>query len=341
MFSPDELELLGEANAKLGISANENRGIIFIYCPPKVGSTSLVSFIRIFANHKYVVLHIHDETMLKVLSNITGVTVNNIIQYNAIRGREVFAIDIYRPPVERKMSHFFEELSAVHFNNSEENLNTYGIEKVSSRFNKVYPYIGTGDHFLDKYGIKRSEIPAFDFDNKMMFIEKNGVKYVKLRLKDSSSWGSILSKLLRTEVIVWPDHETGKKPLGDLYAKFKAQYKIPENLLQTVLDDEPLSIFYSAKERGEYIEKWTKTVTLPCVHFTQNEYKLYHEISSENSLYMRIKYDHYLDNGCKCIECAKRRSQTKMSIKKGIKTIDRIVHKNVPRQPRKMLLATK
>ena len=131
---------------------------------------------------------------------------------------------------------------------------------------------------------------------------------------------------MKTEIIVRPDHETGKKPLGDLYSKFKAQYKIPENLLKLVIDDIPLNIFYSKEERDDYIKKWSTTVTLPFVGFTQNEYALYHSLSVENSLYMKVKYDHYLDNGCVCEACSKRRFASKMSIKNGVREIVRIVH---------------
>ena len=280
--------------------------------------------------------------MLKVLVNITDVTVQNIIQYNANQGRETYAIDIYRPPIERKMSHFFEELSTIHFNNSEVNLNTYNVDKVISRFHKVFPYIGTGDHFLDKYGIHSSEIPSFDFTKKMALLEKNGVKYVKLRLKDSSSWSKTLSELLKTEIIVKSDHETDKKPLGELYAKFKANYKIPENLFMYIEEDIPLKIFYSKEERGDYIKKWGTTVTLPCAYFTPNEYKMYYEIGVDNSLHMKIKYDHYLDNGCICSSCSSRRSVVKQSIKMGVKTIERIVHqpKKSPLQQVKSMLMT-
>jgi hypothetical protein len=272
-----------------------------------------------------MVLHVHDEIMLKVLYKITGSTVNNIIKYNAFIGRNVWVIDVFRTPIERKISHFFEELSSVHFNNSELNLNTYPVDKIIARFNRVFPYVGVGDHFLDKYGLNRTEIPEFDFVRKMMLVEKNGVKYLKLRLKDSPSWGAILSGLLKTEIIVLPDHETGKKALGGLYAKFKAQYKIPENLLNTVVEDISLFTFYSKEEREDYIGKWRTTVTPPFASFTQNEYNMYHEISSENSLYMKVKYDHYLDNGCVCMDCSKRRVTTKRSIKNGAPP-SRLVH---------------
>jgi hypothetical protein len=41
--------------------------ILFVYTPPKVGSTSLVSSLRFSASHKYLILHVHNETMLNVL----------------------------------------------------------------------------------------------------------------------------------------------------------------------------------------------------------------------------------------------------------------------------------
>jgi hypothetical protein len=65
----------------------------------------------------------------------------------------VYVIDIYRTPIERKFSEFFEKISPYHFNNSEENINKYSVKRVTDRFNKVFPYLGLGDHFIDKYNI--------------------------------------------------------------------------------------------------------------------------------------------------------------------------------------------
>ena len=116
------LETLKEANDKL-INKNTNPIIVFIYTPPKVGSTTLVTSLRISASFKLTVIHIHDETMLKVLTNINNVTINDIIKYNAYIGKKVYVIDIYRSPIEQKISEFFEDLSIVHYNNLEDNNN--------------------------------------------------------------------------------------------------------------------------------------------------------------------------------------------------------------------------
>ena len=103
--------------------ASESNNYIFIYTPPKVGSTTLVSSLRISLGKSYNIIHIHDEVMLSVLTGIQGVSINDIIQYLADNEKKVFVIDVYRTPVERKMSEFFEKISPYHFNNSEENIN--------------------------------------------------------------------------------------------------------------------------------------------------------------------------------------------------------------------------
>ena len=110
-----------EANKKLGLcddlTKEKNRNIIFIFCPPKVGSTTLVTSFRLSCSHRMTILHIHDEEMLSVLCNIKNVTINEIINYNKSLGKYIAVIDIYRSPVEHKISTFFENIS-FHFNNT-------------------------------------------------------------------------------------------------------------------------------------------------------------------------------------------------------------------------------
>ena len=104
-------EKMKDINARLGIqddlTVEKNKKLVFVYCPPKVGSTTLVSSLRLTASDKITVLHLHNEIMLKVLYNITDVTINEIIQYNKQLGKKVYVIDIFRTPIEHKMSSLF------------------------------------------------------------------------------------------------------------------------------------------------------------------------------------------------------------------------------------------
>ena len=49
---------------------------IFVYTPPKVGSTTLVTSLRISLGRKFNIVHIHDEVMMNVLTGINNVKIN-------------------------------------------------------------------------------------------------------------------------------------------------------------------------------------------------------------------------------------------------------------------------
>ena len=60
---------------------NNVKNYIFVYTPPKVGSTTLVSSLKLSLRRNYKIIHIHDEVMLKVLTGINNVSINDIIHY--------------------------------------------------------------------------------------------------------------------------------------------------------------------------------------------------------------------------------------------------------------------
>jgi len=87
-------------------SIKNKNTLVFIYTPPKVGSTTLVTSLRISCARRVNVLHIHDENMLSIITgikNINNITVNEVINYNASIGKKVYVIDVYRNPIERKI----------------------------------------------------------------------------------------------------------------------------------------------------------------------------------------------------------------------------------------------
>ena len=311
-FSDAKIELLKDANVKLCINNLKDRGLIFIYCPPKVGSTSLVSYIRLFASNLFSVIHLHDELMLKVLTNIKDVSINEIINYNAQIGRKVYVIDVYRLPIERKISTFFEEISTLHFNNSEDAINNYNINRVVKRFNMIFPHIANGDHFMDKYDIK-DELPVkFDLKQKYILIDKNGIIYLKLRLQDSSEWGKILSEILKTKIIIKNDYETKDKILRDLFKKFNEEYKIPKSLLKEINECKYLKYYCTEIEINAYLNKWLKRSEKEVISsWSMDEYKKYIEISIENQISNKIQSEHYIDEGCICESCKKKRELVK------------------------------
>jgi hypothetical protein len=314
--NPEKVSLLNQVNERLKINKFPDNKLIFVYSGPKVGSTSIVTSLRIFGTNKFSVIHIHDEKMLKILGNIDGVTINEIILYNKYIGKHVYVIDVYRSPIERKISAFFEKIGAYHFNNTDENINKYNIEIVINRFNKILPYLANGDHFIDKYNIN---IPDnFNHINKYLLVEENGISYIKLRLKDSHIWGSILTNILGHKIEIVKDYETTNKPIKDLYLKFKSEYKIPKNLLVNIMKCKYLNYYYSPSELNEYYNLWSAISTNDFVSYNEEQYKLYEDITMENCYFDYIQINHYMDEGCSCKACQLKRSTISNKIMNNI-----------------------
>jgi hypothetical protein len=335
-----------EANKKLGLSDDltkeKNRNVIFIFCPPKVGSTTLVTSLRLSCSHIMSVLHIHDEEMLSVLCNIKNVTINEIINYNKSLGKNIAVIDIYRSPIEHKISTFFENIS-FHFNNKEENINQYNVNVIIERFNKIYPFLCNTDYYRQVY--KLPIIHQFNFDKKYTCQTVNGIKYIKLRLKDSSQWSKILLELLGYNIHIIKDYESSSKPYASLLKTFMKEYKLPNNYY-IELDNEKMGHYLSSEEKNDYLKGWTTKLTSNCVSFSKEEYQFYYLISRENQYYYNIQKRHYIDEGCCCRLCSRKRFILLHKIKNGydkIKRNDYIIHSTIVNDfnKRKILLIRK
>jgi hypothetical protein len=332
MFDENRTNDLKEVNIRIGIkddlSVEKNKTLIFVYCPPKVGSTTVVSSLRLSASNKITVIHLHNDVMLKVLFNITNTTVNEIIHFNKFLGKNVYVFDIYRTPVEHKMSSFFENIDTFHFNTSIENLKTYSIDRVIKRFNYLFPYLVTCDYYRETYHIP-VEKTEFDFEKKYLLTEHNGITYVKLRLKDSHQWGHIFKEILQMDIYVVSDYETDSKNtnIKEVYKHFKTNYKIPKNFIDTIKNSPQFLFYNDIHERNEYLKTWEdKSVSDEFTPFNPEEYEFYNKISMDNHHMNEIQDQHYIDCGCSCIACDRKRNILLEKAKRGEKINDKIIH---------------
>ena len=323
-----KIQKLTEANNLLNINRHsQTNKLVFVYSAPKVGSTSIVSSLRVFGIDKVNVIHIHDEEMLKVLAHITDVTINEIILFNKYLKKEVYVINIYRSPIERKISTFFEKIGCYHFNNTDGLVNHYNITKVINRFNNIFPWIDVSDHFIDRYNITIPQ--TFDHNNKHIMLVHNNIKYITLRLKDSNEWGRILTNIFGFHICTIKDYESSNKPINHIYNQFKTHYKIPINLLiNNVSNDKYLNYYYSDTEKQNYYNEWFNKSSASRDSYTIEQYKLYEELTIENSHIDTIQLHHYFDEGCTCKACSIKRQDTKIKIIKGINVNERIIHNN-------------
>jgi len=298
-----------------------------LFYSPKVGSTTLVTSLRVSLGKSYNVLHIHDEVMLSVLTGIKDIKINDIITFLSNKGKNVYVIDVYRTPIERKMSEYFEKLSPYHFNNAEDLISNYSIQRIYNRFNKLFPHLENGDHYFEKYNILQP-IP-FDFVKKYTVQIVNNVKYIKLRLCDSNLWNNILSSIFRIDIIIIHDYNTENKGLGNLYKKFKNEYKIPRNFIELIKNDKYFNFYYNEIERKQYLDIWNSKLDNAVIPYTESEYKFYMNLCLENQYINDIQIDHYIDNGCFCKFCSEKRRDIYFRAKSGETKFDKIIHNQV------------
>ena len=325
----NKIELLKKINDVLNISKSKLNKIIFVYSKPKVGSTTIVTSLRMFASNKYIIIHIHDEEMLKVLINIPDITINDVILYNKYLGKDVYVVDIFRSPIERKISAFFEKINK-HFNANNEKINHYDIKRIFNRFNKIFPYIAQGDHFIDIYNIPIPE--KFDFDKKYLFLNHLGINYLKLRLKDTMYWDNILTTVFDTPIKIIKDYETLNKPIKECYLLFKNNYRIPQNFFTDLKDCKYLNFFYSLEEKIEYLNEWRLKQTDDFIPFTRSEYQLYEYIMTENNCNNDIQNKHYLDQGCLCKACSVKRLNICKRLLNGENVHEKIIHQEARKE---------
>jgi hypothetical protein len=297
---------------------------IFVYTPPKVGSTTLVTSLRISLGKSFNVIHIHDNIMLSVLTDINDVTVNNIIEFLGQQGKKVYVIDIYRTPIERKMSEFFEKISPYHFNNTEDNISKYSLRRITDRFNKLFPHLAIGEHYFDKYNIE--EPVLFNYEKKYSLQQVNNINYVKLRLCDTNSWAYILSNVLENDIVLVNDYVTETKHIGELYKAFKNEYKLPINFYELIESCKYLKFYYSDEERKKYLNEWKTKTTDNFLPYTEEEYRFYVILYLENQYINDIQQDHYIDDGCYCELCKKKRREFFFKAKRGEKITEKITH---------------
>lgn len=267
--------------------------------------------------NSFTVIHVHNEAMLKVLYKIDNVTIQEIIEFNSkFLKKNVIVFDIFRHPIEHKMSLFFEIIDTFHFNVGINDAKKLTVEKMINRFNKIYPHIVQEDYFQTIYGITDLITSEFDpIKGYMLVTSDSGVKYVKLRLCDATKkWSSILTEILEQPVVVVKDNMTSsKKIINKLYEDFKGAYLLPINYFDLL--QETSFPYLSNFEKDVYFERWQNTGSafLP---YTPDEYTLYLEISKENKHLNQYQTNHYLDSGCECPECCEKRAKLLSSVTK-------------------------
>lgn len=219
---------------------------VFIYCCGKSGSSTLY---KTFLENGYKTIHVHNKNYYinylpesKINSNIF-----DVIKMNSNNHKEIYIIDSYRTPIERKISSYFQLFNT-------ENKTPDEIIKDLDK------YIYSGENYvsinevLDYFNLPRFK--SFNFEKKYNLVKFNNINIIKLRFNDINEWGKILSEIFCKEIKLVNHNVSDYKNYKDSYRIVKSTYKLPKYMVSYVKNDIESKIYNTPEELNEYINYW-------------------------------------------------------------------------------------
>ncbi len=228
-----------------------NETEIFIYCGGKCGSSTLE---KTFKDNNFKTEKIHSNNEFKYTRKINK-DVYDVIN-ECRKKRIIYIIDVYRTPIERKISSFFENIDK-HLPNYKK----MSIDELINIFNKDYLNILEEYHpineIMDKF--KHPRIIKYNSNKKYMAIFRDNIFYLKLRFCDIKEWDTILSIVFNKSIKISSNNNTETKEIFKLYTDFKEKYKVPRNYLDNmIINDKEFNIYNTIDEQQQYYSKWLK-----------------------------------------------------------------------------------
>lgn len=226
---------------------------VFIYCGGKCGSMTLYRTLSQY----FSTGHFHNQETFKVHYNIDNYTLFDIIDYNSKLYNDIYIIDSYRTPIERKMAGFFNNINVICPNYKSEKT-----ENLIKIFNGIYIYGIEEYHPLDEimsyYDVE--PFKTFDFNNKYNITTKNNIHFIKIRFNDTDNWDEILRHIFKKQINILSENLSADKTYSNEYINFKLNYRLPYNYYNQLINDKHFKIYNTDEEQEIYKLKWNEKI---------------------------------------------------------------------------------
>ena len=224
---------------------------VIVFCGGKCGGTTLANT---FHKNGYMSHHFHDIKCKGLFG--TTIETDNIFDFidENSKDNNVYIIDVYRTPIERSISSFFQNID-IHL----PNYKNLTIEDIIKFYNDNKLYLIEDYHPINTMLKKYNILPFdnFNFETKYNIIRENNKIFIKLLFKDINNWDKILSEIFENSITMYNANLTENKNTYKLYKLFNEKYKIPKEYITRFLTNNiEFKIYNTYKEQQEYITKW-------------------------------------------------------------------------------------
>jgi hypothetical protein len=227
---------------------------IFVYCSGKCGSTTLSSTLSQY----YKTLHVHYNEEFYITSQQKVFTIFDVIKCSATSQDQIYIIDSYRNPIERKIASFFHNIN-IHIPDYRQ----YELKNLVETFNNNYLKHLEEYHSIDEI-MTHFNLPlfeTFDFEKKYNLLVYKNINFIKLRFCDINNWPKILENIFNRNIILKNENISENKDYAIIYNNFKKIYNVPNVYYNLQLpEDKYFKIYNTEEEQKKYFEKWKESL---------------------------------------------------------------------------------
>jgi len=224
---------------------------VFVYCCGKTGSSTLY---KTLMNNNFKCIHTHSSHFYIYNTRFVEFEpdIFKLIEESS-RDKNIYIIDSYRTPIERRLSSFFQHLTNEELEYTYDKIENiidhliYEIEDYTS-INEVLDYFDL-PHFS-----------TFDFKKKYNILKYKNINFIKLRFQDINEWENILTDIFKKPIKIHNENISESKIYTNLYKEIKNKYKIPKSMIGYIKNDIESKIYLSEEEYNNYINYWNKRI---------------------------------------------------------------------------------
>lgn len=223
---------------------------VIISCCAKSGSTSLS---KTFEKKGYKTLHVHNDNQFKKYRKdlIDESSTDNLRDF-ILRQKtnRVVIIDVFRTPIERLVSSFFQNITKY---------NEYNLKDIL-----LYNYFLSNDRSIECYNTMEDLFPEIfekEYYHEDYFVaRRDNLIFIKLKFDCIKKWDEQLSIILEEEINIIPENLSCSKDYKTLYEKFKKNFVLKRSDFEFIVDNSLLRKYCTSLQIQKYLEFWVPKI---------------------------------------------------------------------------------
>jgi hypothetical protein len=240
-----------EKNRKYKLNRNLNFNV-YVYCSGKSGSMTLY---QTFLKNGFYPLHVHGFSYFleHVPESVLNPNLFNVIEQSMENNEQIYIIDSYRTPVERKISSFFQNYHG-NMSDSKENIESV-FQQLDDKIVDLENYDAINE--IMSY-FKLPLFSVFDFNKRYNLLQHKNITFIKLLFSDIKHWDTILSEIFGKKIVLESENFSDDKQYKHLYNIVKESYHIPACMINNVKESKSFQMYNTKEDQTKYLEFWSK-----------------------------------------------------------------------------------